>query len=74
VDAWGVATRNECPRTYVRKYMQEEVGGEGREAADDRRDEVVCFASVQKGVAGDDRLCGSSHVRRPPLRGGEYGW
>jgi len=58
-------------RTYVSTCRRRL---EGREAADDRRDEVVCFASVQKGVAGDDRLCGSSHVRRPPLRGGEYGW
>lgn len=37
--------------TYVRKYMH---GG----------GEVVCvLLASRKGLAGDDRLCGSSHVR-----------
>ena len=46
----GGVQRDECPR--LSKYMHQP----GRD--------LVCFAVVQKGVARDDRLCDSSHVRR----------
>lgn len=71
--------RDECPRrrTYVRTYVStctKRTGKGGEEGGGNAR-VVVCFATVQKGVAGDDRLCGSSHVRRTTsARGSKYGW